>query len=71
LSLLKTVLGEVLGLFLDDGRLAGAILVWLVAAYVVLPRLAVSSGAAAFVLSIGLAAILVESVLNHAHARRR
>ncbi len=71
MRLLKTVLGELLGLFLDDGKLAGAILVWLLAAYGLLPRLGVSSGVAAIVLPLGLAAILLASALNQARVRRR
>jgi len=69
-SLLKTVLGELLGLFLDDGKLAGAILVWLLAAYIPLPRLGLSSWVAATILPIGLAAIIFGSALSQARARR-
>jgi hypothetical protein len=69
-SLLKTALGELLGLFMDDRRLAGAILVWLLAAYFLLPRLGLSSSVAAIVLPLGLAAILLGSALIQARAPR-
>jgi len=66
---LKAILTELLGLFLDDGRLAGAILAWLVLGYLLLPRFGLPFGIGAFALFAGLVTILVESVLREASGR--
>ena len=64
---LKSIAHEVYGLFVDDGSFATAILVWLVVAALVLPRLRTHwAGPVWFV---GLAGILAESV--HRYGRRR
>jgi hypothetical protein len=62
---LQSVGREVLGLFVDDGSYAGAILVWVGLAVAVLPRLGLGAWDGS-VLFAGLAAILVESVLRFA-----
>jgi hypothetical protein len=61
----KTILREVYGLFVDDGRFALAILVWLGLAWGLLPRLALGRWGA-IVWFAGLLAIFVESVLRRA-----
>jgi hypothetical protein len=63
---IRTVLGEVYGLFVDDGWFAVTILGWLVVAGVALPRLGVPAGVGGVVLFLGLAGILVESVVRRA-----
>ena len=68
---LGTARAKLLGLFVDDGWFAGAIVVWLGAAWLVLPRLVLPRTLAAPVLFAGLAAILVWGALRHARQRRR
>ncbi|OOG38463.1 hypothetical protein B0E52_14050 [Rhodanobacter sp. C06] len=63
---LRTVLAELWGLFVDDGRYALAIVGWLLLAWLVLPLLQLGGGWNAVVLAAGLLAILVESVLRRA-----
>jgi hypothetical protein len=60
---LKTVFGEILGLFVDDGSFALSIVVWLVLAWLLLPRLEVPETAKGLVLFVGLAGILATSAL--------
>jgi len=67
---LRAVLAELLGLFLDDVRVASAILIWLFFAGTVLPRLGLPSGVPGLVLFAGLAGILVVSVLGQSEGRR-
>jgi hypothetical protein len=64
---LRSIVREVVGLFVDDGSFAGAILVW-VAAVVMGARLVRGAG---WVMFVGLAVILVESVLRFARRRRK
>jgi len=64
---LRSIAREVIGLFVDDGSFAIAILAWLVFAVVALPRVAYKwAGPALF---LGMALILVESVLRFARRR--
>ena len=60
---LKTVFGEILGLFVDDGSFALSIVVWLVLAWLLLPRLEVPGTAKGLVLFAGLAGIPAASAL--------
>jgi hypothetical protein len=62
----RSIAREVVGLFVDDGSFAGAILVWLALVVVVLPRLAAGARWAGLALFAGLAAILIVSVLRFA-----
>jgi hypothetical protein len=62
---LRSVGREVLGLFVDDGNYAGAILLWVGLAIAVLPRLGLGAWDGPVLLA-GLAAILVESALRFA-----
>lgn len=52
------------GLFVDDGHLALAIVIWLLLAWWVLPLLQLGDGWDAIVLAAGLLAILAGSVLR-------
>ena len=62
----KTVLSELLGLFVDDSGFALAIVIWLAVAWLVLlPRVPAWSPA---ILFLGLAVILIESVLRRGRA---
>ena len=57
---------EVFGLFVDDGRFAVAIFVWLVLVGLGLPWLGVAAGLEGLILFAGLALILVTSAIQRA-----
>ena len=61
---LRSVAREIYGLFVDDGSFAGAILVWLGLAVAMVPRATVGAWWAGPALFVGLAVILIESVLR-------
>ncbi len=61
---LRTTAAEVLGLFVDDGPFAAAILIWIGAAWLVLPRLGLPGAAQAPILFAGLASLLMGSALR-------
>ena len=67
---LGTACAKLLGLFVDDGRFAGAIVVWLGLTWLVLPRLAVPRVLAAPILFAGLAAILAWGGVRQTRLRR-
>lgn len=69
MSALKTIFREVFGLFVEDGSLAIAILLWLAVAGLLLPRLAFASRWGGPILFAGLGLILVESALRYARNR--
>lgn len=66
MNALRTALTELWGLFVEDGRYALAIVVWLLLAWQALPLLQLGRGWNACILAVGLLAILVESVLRRA-----
>jgi hypothetical protein len=66
---LRLIRDELWGLFVDDGVFAGAIVVWLVVAWRVLPRLGLPPWLPAILLFAGLAAILVLGALRTARKR--
>ena len=66
MSWLKTIFREILGLFVDDGSFAIAILVWLALLCWLLPHLPMGGLWQAVILFAGLIAILIESVLRRA-----
>ena len=66
MSWLRTVLAELWGLFVDDGRYALAIVVWLLLAWLALPLLHLGGGWDALVFAAGLFAILAVSLLRRA-----
>jgi hypothetical protein len=70
MRLLALIRDELWGLFVDDGIFAGAIVIWLLLGWGVLPRLGLSSGLPAVILFAGLAAILVMGSLRGARKRR-
>ena len=66
MKLLKTILDEAIGMFVDDGAFAAAIVIWL-AVIAALARFVAGSGPwAGGLLFLGLAAILVESAVRGA-----
>ena len=62
----KTIWSELIGLFVDDGALAVAVLGWVALSWAVLPRVAAPAGLRPIILFLGLAVILVESALRRA-----
>lgn len=70
MSWLRTIVTEVWGLFVDDGAFALATLTWLGLMWLVVPRIGLPSAWAALLLFVGLAGILVESVLRYSRRRR-
>jgi hypothetical protein len=66
---LKTILAEIFGLFVDDGRFALCIIVWLGVIGLGLPRLDLPARWNAVILFAGLAAILAESALRRARRK--
>ena len=62
----KTAWSEFIGLFVDDGSLAAAVLIWIGAAWLLLPRLGLPPHWSTPILFIGLAVILVESAVRRA-----
>ena len=66
---LKTIVGQIFGLFVDDGSFAVAIVVWLAFAWLVLPLLGIPSGGDGVILFLGLVVILVESAMRRARQR--
>ena len=65
---LKSILREILGLFVDDGSFALAILLCLALALTLLPHAQSWTGPALFA---ALALILIESTLRYARRKRR
>ena len=66
---LHAVAREVFGLFVDDGKFALAILLWVVLVALGLSYLAPHSPWAGLLLFAGLALILLQSVLRFANSR--
>jgi hypothetical protein len=66
MSVLVLIRDELWGLFVDDGVFAGAIVVWLVVGWRVLPRLGLPGWLPAILLFAGLATILVWGALRAA-----
>jgi hypothetical protein len=67
---LRSVVREIVGLFVDDGSFAVAILVWL-AVVLVLSRVVAEGRWLGCGLFVGLAVVLVESVLRSARRRSK
>ena len=68
---LRTILREILGLFVDDGSFAVAIVVWLLVVRLVVAHVAFVARWSGFLLFGGLAVMLAESALRFARRRRR
>jgi len=66
LRTLKTILDELIGLFVDDGSLALAILFWILIA-AALPRLGLPLAWSGPILFLGLLAILIENIARRAN----
>jgi hypothetical protein len=68
---LRSIAREFLGLFVDDGSFAIAILIWLALAIALFPRIAFITRWIGPVLFAGLALILIESVLRYSRRKRK
>jgi uncharacterized membrane protein YtjA (UPF0391 family) len=64
-----TALQEVYGLFVEDGSYAVAIIVWLAAAGFLFPHIAGAGAWRGPILFVGMAAIMLESVIRAAKRR--
>jgi hypothetical protein len=62
----KTIFAELIGLFVDDGSFAIAIVAWLALLWLLLPHLSIPATWNGPILFVGLGLILVESVLRRA-----
>jgi hypothetical protein len=69
--MMRGVAREVLGLFVDDGWFAATILLWLLLAGLLLPRLGLSGAWGCLLLFAGLAALLLASARRRARVGRR
>lgn len=67
---LNSVACELVALFVDDAGFALAILFWLVAAWLLLPRLGMPPALPPAILFAGLVLILVESAVRRARGSR-
>ena len=67
---IKNILREILGLFVDDGAFAVAILLWLAVIRWVAPRVHIPARETGILLYVGLALILSESALRYARRHR-
>ena len=68
---MRTVVREVVGLFVDDGSFALAIIVWLAIVFAVSYSLGGRGVWVGPVMALGLAAILIENVARSARRRRK
>ncbi|HLK55255.1 MAG TPA: hypothetical protein VKU00_01745 [Chthonomonadaceae bacterium] len=70
MKVIKTAILEIYGLFVEDGSLAVAVLLWVAVAALILPRW--SGGAAwhAPLFCLGIAIILLENVWRSARRKR-
>lgn len=69
MSWLKVVWSELIGLFVDDGSLAVAVLLWLGTCWLLLPRVGLPPVWPPVILFFGLMLILAESVSRRAGQR--
>ena len=67
---LQSILREILGLFVDDGRFAAAILIWIVVAVLALHQLGRGTAWPGPVVFTGLAVILAVSVLRYSRRKQ-
>ena len=68
---LSAMLRELLGLFVDDGSLAAAALIWIALCALLLPRIAPARGWDGIILFLGLAAVLAENAVRAARRKRQ
>ena len=71
MKVLKIIWSELFGLFVDDGRFAVTILLWLAAVGLILPHLRLPDFLPPAILLAGLVVILAESAIRAARGTRR
>ena len=69
MSFLSSVVAELFGMFVDDGSLAIAILVWVTVIAALQASALLAPAIVGILLFLGLAVLLVENVLRRARAR--
>lgn len=69
MSVLGAIRDELWGLFVDDGVYAGAIILWLLIGWRILPHLGLPAALPGIFLFLGLAAILVVGALRACRKR--
>ena len=67
---MKNIFREILGLFVDDGSFALAILLWLAVVGWATPRLGIPTAIRGIVLFAGLALILAESATRYSRRKQ-
>lgn len=70
MSRVVEILREIVGLFIDDGSLAIAILVWVAIVALLLPALGLPEVWRAILLFVGCVVILIENVARSVRRRR-
>jgi hypothetical protein len=70
LRAIAAALRDLVGLFIDDGSLALAVLLWTVAVALVVAMRLMPAGLIAIVFPLGLALVLTENALRSAQRRR-
>ncbi len=68
MNALRTIIQELIGLFIDDGLFAAAVVVWAALVGFVAPVAGIPAMWRAALLFVGLAVILVESVVRRARS---
>jgi hypothetical protein len=71
MSWIKAIWAEFIGLFVDDGAFAVAILVWLAVCWLVVPRLRLAPAWPPVLLFLGLILILAESAMRLSSSNAR
>ena len=69
MNVLRAVLNELVGLFVDDGRLAVLVLTWLTVFWLLLQKTSLQSPLLPVLLFVGLAVILAESAIRRVGGR--
>lgn len=68
MNILRTIVSEMVGLFIDDGLFAAAIVVWVILIGLAAPALGVPTDWRGILLFTGLAVILIESVARRSRS---
>lgn len=68
MNVLRTIVAELIGLFVDDGLFAAAVLIWVAVVGLVSPAIGLAPTSRGVLLFVGLAAILIESVARRARS---
>jgi hypothetical protein len=69
MSVLRSTVDELAGLFVDDGSLAVLVVIWFAVCWLLLPKLGLPLPMLPVLLFVGLVAILAESAVRRAGER--